>query len=418
MDLFSYISLKEAYRDMYAPTKAEPSFEEVESWVLSLVEEGADFSDFTWEEASYAYQEYLSEKKKDDPLDMASHPGLAKNKPGNEGKSGRDLVGTGVTPGSKEDRAKQNQGKATVAPGGRQYAPPTSSSSSSSNKGGGKKDPPATYNQDKFDSALGALKKTINMANSGSGKKDDSKGGDTKKDDPQPSTQQPSTQQQSRQQPPSSQQPSRSQPSTSTSTSSSSSTTTRSKATPAAPPKDRMADKSKEERMAAWAKANPKLAAAKKKRDETRGTNKSTNPLLTKDMRARMPSPKKSSTPPASTSRISQATSGIKSRREQQAAASKNTSTPAPSKNTSTPASSKSTPAPSRPVTTSSAPATGKSALDKLKKFTSPSTKKEEYDDFDIILSHLIESGFGDDEALAIMSTMSSEKREEILKKI
>ena len=30
----------------------------------------------------------------------------------------------------------------------------------------------------------------------------------------------------------------------------------------------------------AWAKANPKLAAAKKKRDETRGTSKSTNPLM------------------------------------------------------------------------------------------------------------------------------------------
>ena len=390
---------------MYAPTKAEPSFEEVESWVLSLVEEGADFSDFTWEEASYAYQEYLSEKKKDDPLDPNNHSGFKPNtKPG-----------VGVFAGTPEDKAQQERNKATTAPGGRQYAPPTSSSSS--NKGGGKKDPPATYSPEKFDSALGALKKTINMANSGSGKKDDPKKGDTKKDDPQPSTQQPSTQQPSRQQPPSSQQPSRSQPSTSTSTSSSSSTTTSSKATPAAPPKDRMADKSKEERMAAWAKANPKLAAAKKKRDETRGTNKSTNPLLTKDMRARMPSPKKSSTPPASTSRISQATSGIKSRREQQAAASKSTSTPAPSKNTSTPSPSKSTP-PSRPVTTSSAPATGKSALDKLKKFTSPSTKKEEYDDFDIILSHLIESGFGDDEALTIMSTMSPEKREEILKKI
>ena len=67
MDLFSYVSLKEAYKDMYAPTKAEPSFEEVESWVLSLVEEGADFSDFTWEEASYAYQEYISE------INMADH---------------------------------------------------------------------------------------------------------------------------------------------------------------------------------------------------------------------------------------------------------------------------------------------------------------------------------------------------------
>jgi hypothetical protein len=36
-------------------------------------------------------------------------------------------------------------------------------------------------------------------------------------------------------------------------------------------------------------------------------------------------------------------------------------------------------------------------------------------EDFDIILEHLIESGFGPDEALKIMIEMSAEKRQEIL---
>ena len=47
---------------------------------------------------------------------------------------------------------------------------------------------------------------------------------------------------------------------------------------------------SKEDRMAAWAKANPKLAAAKAKRDATRGTSATTNPQLQKS-KSRMPAP-------------------------------------------------------------------------------------------------------------------------------
>ena len=35
--------------------------------------------------------------------------------------------------------------------------------------------------------------------------------------------------------------------------------------------------------------------------------------------------------------------------------------------------------------------------------------------DFDLVLEHLIEQGFGDDEALTLMVNMSEEKREEIL---
>ena len=58
-----------------------------------------------------------------------------------------------------------------------------------------------------------------------------------------------------------------------------------------APAKDRMADASKEDRMAAFAKANPKLAAAASERARTRGTSATTNPLM-KDMKSRLPAPK------------------------------------------------------------------------------------------------------------------------------
>jgi hypothetical protein len=43
--------------------------------------------------------------------------------------------------------------------------------------------------------------------------------------------------------------------------------------------------------MDQWAKANPKLAAAKAERDRTRGTSATTNPLM-KDMKSSLPAPK------------------------------------------------------------------------------------------------------------------------------
>ena len=48
--------------------------------------------------------------------------------------------------------------------------------------------------------------------------------------------------------------------------------------------------------MDQWAKANPKLAAAKAERDRTRGTSATTNPLM-KDMKSRLPAPKSPAPP-------------------------------------------------------------------------------------------------------------------------
>ena len=52
--------------------------------------------------------------------------------------------------------------------------------------------------------------------------------------------------------------------------------------------------------MDQWAKANPKLAAAKAERDRTRGTSATTNPLM-KDMKSSLPAPAPKSAPPSST---------------------------------------------------------------------------------------------------------------------
>ena len=63
-----------------------------------------------------------------------------------------------------------------------------------------------------------------------------------------------------------------------------STTKTTTKPVPAAQTGDKKAD------MKSWAAANPKLAAAKAKRDATRGTSATTNPMM-KDLKKRMPKP-------------------------------------------------------------------------------------------------------------------------------
>ena len=152
--------------------------------------------------------------------------------------------------------------------------------------------------------------------------------------------------------------------------------------------------------MDAWAKANPELAKAKAKRDSTRGTSATTNPLMN-DLKRRMPKP----AAPKSTSGASAIG---------KAATSPNSTTkptPKPTAPTAKPvAAAKPTPKPTASVTGNKASSfMNKSASNALSK-----PMKEE-SDFDIILTHLIEQGFGDDEALTLMVNMSEEKRVEIL---
>jgi hypothetical protein len=52
LDIRELMNLKEAYNAVYAPQELteEQVWEEVETWVNSLIEEGYDLSDYTWEE--------------------------------------------------------------------------------------------------------------------------------------------------------------------------------------------------------------------------------------------------------------------------------------------------------------------------------------------------------------------------------
>jgi hypothetical protein len=60
LDIRELMNLKEAYAEVYTPQELteEQVWEEVENWVNSLLEEGYDLSEYTWEEM---YESYLSE---------------------------------------------------------------------------------------------------------------------------------------------------------------------------------------------------------------------------------------------------------------------------------------------------------------------------------------------------------------------
>jgi hypothetical protein len=105
--------------------------------------------------------------------------------------------------------------------------------------------------------------------------------------------------------------------------------------------------------MDQWAKANPKLAAAKAERDRTRGTSATTNPLM-KDMKSSMPAPK------------------------------------------------------------SPAPSTAKTGFDLAKKGVNLAAG---VDIFDLVKGHLLDEGYAETEenALVMMSNMSEEWRESII---
>lgn len=60
LDIRELLNLKEAYAEVYASQELteEQVWEEVETWVNSLLEEGYDLSDYTWDEM---YESYLEE---------------------------------------------------------------------------------------------------------------------------------------------------------------------------------------------------------------------------------------------------------------------------------------------------------------------------------------------------------------------
>ena len=334
MDLHSFIQLREAYSQVHAPQVSE----EVES-----VEE--ETLDEVWGDA-------FAGAREDNEKDRARKAKIKPAPPsyGGAGALGTtgDALGARMTDGNKDPKKKQSRGL------------------------------PSNYGAtEKI-----AFKKASDYEKAKANAQPKAKEKEPPKAQP-PKTQPPKTQ-------PPKTQPPKTQPASSSSSSSSASSTPAAKA---APPKAKQTGNKKAD-MDAWAKANPKLAAAKAERDRTRGTSSSTNPLM-KAFKGNLPKAAPKAAPKASTPKVD--TAKATKAAPPKAAAPK---AAAPK---------------SRPVATKAAPSTGDDAMKKLKNFTSGKKLGEEMTEFDIIIGHLVEQGFAVDEALKLMVNMTEEKREQIL---
>jgi hypothetical protein len=72
MDIKILRDLCEAYSGVYTPQELteEQIWEEVENWVNSLIEEGYDLSDYSWEEMYEAYLEEVTKPYANTPLQL------------------------------------------------------------------------------------------------------------------------------------------------------------------------------------------------------------------------------------------------------------------------------------------------------------------------------------------------------------
>jgi hypothetical protein len=226
--------LCEAYGGIYTPQELteEQVWEEVETWVNSLLEEGYDLSDYTWEEMFEAYIEEQGGRGSTAPRNQNGNP--------NASSAIRNVAKStiGSTPIGLVARNMASQPPAPPGTGARRGAAPRPQAPSIRD---GRNSPPSAQvripttppklNKDKEDSA------------------------------PTPGTPAPANRTPG---------------------------VTPAPAAPAKPSGGQTGDKTKD--MATFAKANPKLAASAAERARTRGTSATTNPLMG-DMKSRMPAP-------------------------------------------------------------------------------------------------------------------------------
>ena len=422
MDLHSFISLKEAYSQVGKPQQLTESvdsiWEEVEAFAHTLVEDhDFDLSEKTWDEVREAYSECSGEllefikwgggggsAEPDAAAIAAGKKREAERRAAIAKKSKEERTAAKTAPASKDnyaggvvgqfqrlgDKMSGNQNRATKA---KEYETSVNNiRTRMTNAGTGTRNSKVSQNDIDAETKGRA-------AQTASGNKPADKSGDKK-----PSYKGPGGN------PNGSGQGQAQQRSAGTGArSASSSSKPVQKAAPAAPkstaPKPAA---SKADRMGAWAKANPKLAAAKAKRDSTRGTSATTNPLMN-DLKKRMPKPAAPAKAP-----VAKATAAKPADSSQMRAMSKPAATkPAATKPVAAKPVAPKPVAAKRPMLSKAAPKTGAAASSALNKFASKPMKEES--EFDLILAHLIEQGFGDDEALKIMVNMPEETRIEIL---
>ena len=240
MDAQELRNLQEAYLNVYEPQELteEQVWEEVETWVNSLLEEGYDLSEYTWEEM---YESYLEEQGRRGSAAIRNqnvYTPPAQEKPQIAGG------GMGGRRGSGRDR---NATQTSSSPGALRVPAPTAAKIEPyKSKFAGARD--AAFEkakQIKGSPVLGPKKVGPGSAGSGGS----GSGGSTP-------------------------------------------TAPRPAATPAAAPSPKTTPtaptKPAGSAMDQFAKANPKLAAAQAEKDRIRGTSQSDNPLM-KNMKDRMP---------------------------------------------------------------------------------------------------------------------------------
>ena len=290
LDIRELMNLKEAYAEVYAPQELteEQVWEEVEYWVNSLLEEGYDLSDYTWEEMYEGYLEEILGMSGAQNAGAALRQGFgqARRAVGGAisdvaGSAARGAVGKTTTSKNPISQAYNAVARGvTAAPraaasfaGGVLSGKPATTQSA--------KPAPSTPYKSPFAGARdAAFAKAQNIKGSpvvGSGKVGSGAGA------PAASA----------------------RPSAGASAAPRPAATTpaaRPAAASATAPKPAPAattPAAKPSAMDQFAKANPKLAASAAERDRTRGTSATTNPLM-KDMKSRLPAPK---TPSPSTAK-------------------------------------------------------------------------------------------------------------------
>jgi hypothetical protein len=237
----------EAYSHVYVEPQElteDQVWEEVESWVNSLLEEGYDLSEYTWEEM---YEAYLEEAPMTAFQAAGGNAKLAQLNKGRGPRSGR-VTAANIEKQGQDNLFKAGGGQAAISAGGTKQGP----RSSTVNK---------LNRQD-----------IINRGTVAAGAKPAKPGTPAKPTTPaKPGT------------------PAKPAATTAaakpTTPAKPAATTAPKPTTPASPAKPAGSA------MDQWAKANPKLAAAKAERDRTRGTSATTNPLM-KDTKSSMPAPK------------------------------------------------------------------------------------------------------------------------------
>ena len=165
--------------------------------------------------------------------------------------------------------------------------------------------------------------------------------------------------------------------------------------------------------MDQWAKANPKLAAAKAERDRTRGTSATTNPLM-KDMKSSLPAPAPKSAPPSSTLKSATDSASKPSAFKPATTAVASSTTDKGVVPATNAIAAKPKPVTPNPSATSTKPGDGKPYKD------GPLWDSYQYDAYDLVLEYLLSQGHAETvaEAQYLMIEMDSEMIGEIVEGI